>query len=540
MNFIDFDKLSSFATLKNLARSPFDLRRPSVLSFRSRLSDYTIFSEPFELNYGFQRVDDEILSALQAMADEAGLIDKFMAMKQGEVLNYIAGVESENRQVLHTACRDVFRDTPDCLQAAAEAREQLQLLKGFLHDLDSGRLLNEQGQAFETMVQVGIGGSELGPRVVCQALETYARPGRKVRFIANVDPGDASAVFADIDISRTIFNVVSKSGSTMETSTNEAVVRQALREKGLDPARHIIAVTGKGSRMDDKNKYARIFYMFDYIGGRYSVSSMVGMVVLGFLLGYEQVMEFLAGAHRMDVSAEERSIEKNIPLMMAMLGIWNRNFLDSSSLVILPYSQALDSFVSHIQQCDMESNGKMVSRQGKMVSWKTGPIVWGGVGTRGQHAFYQLLHQGTEEFSLEFIGFCRSQTGYDLEVEGTTLQEKLLANMFAQARAFAEGQDSANPNKFFPGNTASSILLADKLTPETMGALMALYEHKIVFQGFCWSINSFDQEGVQLGKKLAVDILRNIETSRCGRHDGCHNERTRGACWIELMFKNQA
>jgi glucose-6-phosphate isomerase len=250
--------------------------------------------------------------------------------------------------------------------------------------------------------------------------------------------------------------------------------------------------------------------MFDYIGGRYSATSMVGLVTLGFALGFEKVMEILAGANNVDVAAEERDIRRNIPLLLALLGIWNHNFLGHATVAVLPYSQALSRFPAHLQQCDMESNGKSVTRQGKAVTWLTGPVVWGEPGTNGQHAFYQLIHQGTEVVPVEFIGFRNSQHGVDLEVAGTTSQQKLMANMLAQSLALAMGKADGNPVRYFPGNRPNSVLIADQLTPRTMGALLAIYEHRIAFQGFCWNINSFDQEGVQLGKVLANRLLEII------------------------------
>jgi glucose-6-phosphate isomerase len=301
--------------------------------------------------------------------------------------------------------------------------------------------------------------------------------------------------------------VVSKSGTTLETLTNEQLVRHAYTEAGLDPARHLLAVTGVGSPMDDPGRYLTSFYMYDYIGGRYSATSMVGMVTLGFMLGYDRALEILSGAHAMDLAAEETDICRNMPLLMALIGIWNHNFLGLPTLAVLPYSQALLRFPAHLQQCDMESNGKSVTRQGRLVRWQTGPVVWGEPGTNGQHAFYQLLHQGTEIVPAEFIGFRHSQYGLDFEVMETTSQQKLIANMLAQSLALALGRNHENPNRYFPGNRPNSVLLSDRLTPFAMGALLALYEHRIVFQGFCWNINSFDQEGVQLGKNLATRLL---------------------------------
>uniref|UniRef100_UPI0040562D35 glucose-6-phosphate isomerase n=1 Tax=Candidatus Electronema sp. TaxID=2698783 RepID=UPI0040562D35 len=502
----DFADLKAARKLEELARSPYNLARPDSLP-PERIVKYKASACGFDLLYAAQRIDDSVLAALQELADEAGLLEQFKAMKSGAVMNRIIGHASEERQVLHTACRDVFSDAPLAPEATEQAKEQLARLKSFLADVDSGAVCNEQGQPFTTMLQVGIGGSDLGPRALYLALEKYRLPGRKAAFIANVDPDDAAAVLAGLDLSRTLINVVSKSGSTLETRTNEELARAALAEAGLNPARHLVAVTGAGSPMDDPAKYLASFHMYDYIGGRYSATSMVGGVTLGFALGYDAFIELLRGAHEMDKAAEEQDIRSNLPLLMAMLGIWNRNFLGCNTVAVLPYSQALLRFPAHLQQCDMESNGKQVSRLGSPVTWKTGPIVWGEPGTNGQHAFYQLLHQGTEIVPAEFIGFRRSQHGRDITVNGTTSQQKLVANMLAQSLAMAQGREHGNPNKRFAGNRPSSVLIAEQLTPYVMGALLALYENRIALQGFCWNINSFDQEGVQLGKVLADRLL---------------------------------
>ncbi|PIE60187.1 MAG: glucose-6-phosphate isomerase [Desulfobulbus propionicus] len=513
MNFTDFDQLPAVASLAELARSPYDLTRLEAEA-SERLNRYVAAGPYFDCLYGTERVDDSVLDALQNLADQAALTEKFEAMKSGEVLNKIEGYDSENRQVLHTAGRDVFSEAPKAAEAVTQAKAELEKLQQFLNDLETGKVVNEQGLAYTTMIQVGIGGSDLGPRALYSALLPFCQEGRSARFIANVDPDDTSGILAGVDLSRTLINVVSKSGTTLETLTNELLVRKALEEAGLDPARHILSVTGKGSPMDNPAKYLASFYMYDYIGGRYSVTSMVGGVTLAFALGYQGFMDILKGANAIDRAAEEKDIRKNIPLLLAMLGIWNHNFLGYPTVAVLPYSQALSRFPAHLQQCDMESNGKSVTRQGNPVRWQTGPVVWGEPGTNGQHAFYQLLHQGTEIVPAEFIGFRQSQYGFDIEVKGTTSQQKLVANMLAQALALATGKDDANPARRFAGNRPSVTLLADRLTPETMGALLALYENRIAFQGFCWNINSFDQEGVQLGKVLAGRLLEALETGK--------------------------
>lgn len=507
MHLQDFSRYKAVAKLTSLARQPHDLTGPTGLT-PERISKYVCSGCGFDLLYATQRISDDVLAALQELADEAGLIDAFMAMKQGAVLNRITGFESENRQVLHTACRDIFSGRPRAPEASARAERELLKLRRFLENLANGGIVNAAGQPFTTMVQVGIGGSDLGPRALYLALQRYCVEGRSARFIANVDPDDAAEVLRGLDLSRTLFNIVSKSGTTLETLTNEQLVKDALLRAGLNPARHMLAVTGESSPMDDASKYLASFYMYDYIGGRYSATSMVGLVVLGFALGFDAAMEILAGADQVDQAAEEREVCRNIPLLLALLGIWNHNFLGCASVAVLPYSQALSRFPAHLQQCDMESNGKSVTRNGEAVTWPTGPVVWGEPGTNGQHAFYQLIHQGTEIVPVEFIGFRKSQYQVDLAVAKTSSQQKLVANMLAQSLAMAMGQGSENPARRFPGNRPNLVLMADQLTPRAMGALLAIYEHKIAFQGFCWNVNSFDQEGVQLGKLLATRLLK--------------------------------
>ncbi len=509
----NFNGLPAFQTLKRLAAKPYDLTKEGALS-KERILNYRCTAAGFELFYATQRIDDEVLDALAELAAQSGAVDQFLLMKKGAVLNTISGYEGEDRQVLHTACRDIFSDTPAEPEAAAQAQAEMDKLADFLAQLEDGQLSNAEGLSFTDLVHIGIGGSDLGPRALYLALAAYAVPGRRVHFISNVDPDDAAAVLKELDLSRTLVNVVSKSGSTLETLTNEELVRAAFLEAGLAPEKHFLAVTGMGSPMDNPARYLRSFYMFDYIGGRYSATSMVGAVMLGFALGYDNVLEILKGANAMDLAAEERDVRRNPALLLALLGIWNHNFLSAETVAVLPYSQALIRFAAHLQQCDMESNGKSVSRMGQALAWQSGPIVWGEPGTNGQHAFYQLIHQGTTVVPCEFVGFRASQHSKDLLIEKTTSQEKLVANLLAQSLALATGQGHDNPNKRFAGNRPSAILMGERLTPYHMGALLALYEAKVVFQGFIWNINSFDQEGVQLGKKLATRLLDHLAAQR--------------------------
>ena len=514
-NTTGLDELPVYEKLRKLARNPYDLTVSGALS-RERILRYKAGAAGFDLLYSTQRVDDAVLNGLQQLADQAGIIDQFLDMKRGAVMNRIEGYESEKRQVLHTACRDIFSTTPYNAEAAGQAKEQLEHLRVFLAQLDAGEIVNQKGEVFTDYINIGIGGSDLGPRALAIALSAYARKNRRVHFISNVDPDDAAAVLQKVDPARTLVGVVSKSGSTLETLTNEELVRTAFSSAGLDPKQHFVAITGQGSPMDNPGRYLRSFHMFDYIGGRYSATSMVGAVMLGFSLGYEAFREILRGANDMDLAAEQKEIRNNPPLLLAMLGIWNHNFLGYETVAVLPYSQALLRFPAHLQQCDMESNGKSITRNGEHVAYATGPVVWGEPGTNGQHAFYQLLHQGTTIVPAEFIGFRHCQQDMDLEIKGTSSQEKLMANLLAQSLALAGGKKDKNPNRLFAGNRPSSILLADRLAPYSMGALLALYEAKIVMQGFAWNINSFDQEGVQLGKVLADRFLGHLDAVKRG------------------------
>ncbi|MBW2467399.1 MAG: glucose-6-phosphate isomerase [Deltaproteobacteria bacterium] len=507
----NLDELPAYEKLKKLARNPFDLTVPGALS-PERIKGYKAGGAGFDLLFATQRIDEAVLNGLQQLADQSCAVDQFLAMKRGAVMNRIDGYDSEERQVLHTACRDIFQETPYNAEATGQAKEELEKLKTFLAELDRGGVVNEQGESFTDYVNIGIGGSDLGPRAIYQALSAYSLENRRVLFISNVDPDDAASVLKNLDLARTLVGVVSKSGSTLETLTNEEIVRAAYREAGLDPGKHFVAITGQGSPMNNPDRYLRSFFMYDYIGGRFSATSMVGAVMLGFALGYDDFIKILRGADDMDRAAEDRDIRNNPALLLALLGIWNHNFLNCETVAVLPYSQALLRFPAHLQQCDMESNGKSVNRQGEKIPGFTGPIVWGEPGTNGQHAFYQLLHQGTTVVPAEFIGFRQSQRELDMQLKGTTSQEKLVANLLAQSIALATGKKDDNPNRAFSGNRPSSVLLSDKLTPYSMGALLALYEAKIVFQGFIWNINSFDQEGVQLGKVLANRFLQQMNT----------------------------
>jgi glucose-6-phosphate isomerase len=495
--------------LRKLALNPIDLSRPNQLT-PERLANYYGEACGYKLLYGTEKVTDEVMEALQELAKESKALDKMKRMQDGEVMNFVKPYPSENRSVLHTATRDLFdnpRTAPKAKEAAHLARQEIEKLKTFMAKLETEK-------KFDDMIVIGIGGSELGPRANYVALQYLLKPGRRVYFISNVDPDDAAAILKTVNLKRTLVVSISKSGTTLETETNEEIVRDKFKKAGLNPRDHFIAVTMPKTPMDNRENYLETFYLWDWIGGRYSTTSMVGGVILTFAYGFDVFWEFLRGAHAMDMAALQPDIKKNLPLLEALLGIWNHNFLKYPTLAIIPYSQALRDFPAHLQQVDMESNGKLIDQQGKFVDFETGPVLWGSAGTNSQHSFFQLLHQGTATVPLLMIGFKKSQYGEDLEVHGTTSQEKLLSNLFAQSLALALGSQPDNPNKFCPGNRPTHILLGEQLTPHALGALLAFYEHKVAFQGFIWGINSFDQEGVQLGKVLANRLIERFAAKR--------------------------
>ena len=502
-----FTELDSYKRLAALSKNPIDLTKKGSMTPK-RIEAMIAEGLGLKLFYASERVDDDILDALFALAAETKALDKMVSMQVGEVMNKIEGVESENRAVLHTAMRDYFDQREEMLKAKEATRlayDECEKLKHFL---------TENEDRFTDLVQIGIGGSDLGPRAIYLGLQAYQKPGRRIHFISNVDPDDAACVLTQVDLSKTLFVVVSKSGGTLETLTNQAFIIQKLKKAGLNPQNHLVAVTGKGSPMDDPDLYLESFYIWDYVGGRYSVTSMVGGITLAFAFGMDRYLDFLRGASAMDKLAKNPNPKENLPLLSALLGIWNRNFLHLETVAIIPYSQALSRFPAHLQQLDMESNGKHIDKSGERVDFETGPVIWGEPGTNGQHSFFQLIHQGSSIVPLEFIGFVNSQYNIDVVFKGTNCQEKLLSNLFAQSIGLAVGQKSDNPNKGFEGNRPNRILLGNRLDPYTLGAILAYYEHKVAFQGFIWNINSFDQEGVQLGKVLALKMIEQFAERR--------------------------
>ena len=504
----NLDTLETFKALSEVKRVKL-AEAMSGAEGAERVKKYSVpMAEGFSYNFAAKQVDDEVLNALKALAEEAQLAEKFEELYNGAVMN-----TGENRLVLHQLTRGQLGNAVEA--DGVDKREfyvkQQARIAEFANKVHNGEITNAAGEKFTTVVQIGIGGSDLGPRAMYLALENWAKKNNtlkmKAQFISNVDPDDAAAVLNAVDVAHTLFVLVSKSGTTLETLTNESFVKEALKKAGLDASKHMIAVTSETSPLAKSDDYLAAFFMDDYIGGRFSSTSAVGGAVLSLAFGPDVFAQFLEGAAAEDKLSANKNVMENPEMLDALIGVYERNVLGYPGTAVLPYSQALSRFPAHLQQLDMESNGKSVNRFGEPVDYPTGSVIFGEPGTNGQHSFYQLLHQGTDIVPLQFVGFRNSQIGTDIEIQGSTSQQKLCANVAAQIVAFACGKSDDNRNKNFEGGRPSSIIIGDSLTPKSLGALLAHFENKIMFQGFLWNVNSFDQEGVQLGKVLAKRVL---------------------------------
>ena len=508
INWNNLDTIQAYQELSKVA--PVNLAE--VMSGESgaeRVKKYTVpMGEGLAFNYAAKQVDDKVLTALEKLAEETQLTEKFEALYNGAVIN-----TGEKRLVLHHMTRGQLGDAVvvDGVDKRAFYMEQQKKIAELANKVHAGELTNAAGEKFTTVVQIGIGGSDLGPRAMYLALENWAKANNtfkmEAKFISNVDPDDASAVLNGIDVAHALFILVSKSGTTLETLTNEAFVKDALKKAGLDASKHMIAVTSETSPLAKSDDYLAACFMDDYIGGRFSSTSAVGGAVLSLAFGPEVFAQFLEGAAAEDKLAKNKNLLENPAMLDALIGVYERNVLGYGTTAVLPYSQGLSRFPAHLQQMDMESNGKSVNRFGEPVNYVTGPVIFGEPGTNGQHSFYQLLHQGTDIIPLQFVGFKNNQMGTDVDIQGSTSQQKLCANVVAQIVAFACGKADEDRNKNFEGGRPSSIIIGDQLNPGTLGTLLAHFENKVMFQGFVWNVNSFDQEGVQLGKVLAKRVL---------------------------------
>jgi glucose-6-phosphate isomerase len=476
-----------------------------LIQHPERLTDFSIKTDGFFYDFSRQRVDKETMALLLELARERELPEQFENMRSGAKVN-----QTENRAALHTASRS-FSDHPiflDGQDVMPEIRQIRSDIRTFSENVHKGKIVGATGKTFEHVVVIGIGGSYLGTAFLSEALKAFSRKKMTIHYLANVDIHNFGQIVREIDPEKTLWIVISKSYTTAETAANEAQARVFMEQKGLSPKHHFVTVTAKGSPGDrpDSGDMLASFHMFDFIGGRYSATSAVGGVPLSLFIGYDRFERLLKGAEAMDRHAAEAPILQNAPLIAALISIWNNNFLGYPANAIIPYAEPLCKLAPHVQQLNMESNGKSVSITGEALGFETGGIIFGEPGTNAQHSFFQLAHQG-RAFPIEFIGVVTPQfPKYELTSKGVTNHQELWANLISQPQALAVGKDGDDPARSFSGNRPSSTILLPDLSPESVGQLLSFYEAKTVFEAFIWGINPFDQFGVELGKKLASEI----------------------------------
>lgn len=460
---------------------------------KDRKKKMSISWNDFFIDYSKNRITNKTMQLLLQLAEEVQLKEAIEAQFSGEKIN-----KTEDRAVLHTALRDFSNMKP-------QVKKGLQKMKKFSSQVSKGKWLGYTGKEITDIVNIGIGGSDLGPKMVCQALQFYKNK-LQLHFISNVDGDHVHQTLQNLNPETTLFIIVSKSFTTQETMTNANTIRNWFLKTAtqLDIEKHFVAVSANNNEAIKFGIYKEnVFPMWDWVGGRFSLWSAAGLSIC-CSIGYTNFEDLLKGAHEMDLHFKEEPFNKNIPVILALLSIWYTNFFKTQTEAVIPYSQYLESFVPYLQQAVMESNGKSLGRNGERVDYATSPIIWGSVGTNAQHAFFQLLHQGNHIIPTDFLGF------KDSLHENKESHAILMANFFAQTEALLEGtygKKTSNEYTLFEGNKPSNTLLIKKLTPKNLGSLLALYEHKIFVQGIIWNIFSYDQWGVELGKTLAKDKL---------------------------------
>lgn len=537
MNKINPTQTKAWANLTKLAKDNEQTTIKSLFADPDRFEDYSIQLEDILLDYSKNRINDAIRTSLFDLAKEVDLKSAIEEMFLGEKINL-----TENRAVLHTALRN-RSNTPvhfEGQNVMPDINVVLDQMKAFADQIQDGTWLGYTGKPIKSLVNIGIGGSDLGPVMVTEALKPYQKEGLDVFFVSNVDGTHIVETLKKVDPETTLFFIASKTFTTQETMTNAHSARNWFLKAAKDEkaiAKHFVALSTNAKSVaefgiDTKNMFA----FWDWVGGRYSLWSAIGLPI-ACAIGFENFEKLLAGAHSMDKHFRTADFEKNVPVILALIGIWNTNFLGATSEAILPYDQYLHRFAAYFQQGNMESNGKYISRAGEKVNYSTGPIIWGEPGTNGQHAFYQLIHQGTHLIPCDFIAPANSQNPIgDHHV-------KLLSNFFAQTEALMNGksyeevlsdmQKAGKSNeeiekivnhRVFEGNRPTNSILVKEINPYTLGQLIAMYEHKIFVQGVIWNILSFDQWGVELGKVLANAILPELHgTQEVSSHDSSTN-----------------
>lgn len=533
-----FDETKAFKKLKNHKKtiSKFTIK-DLFEADQKRFSKYSIRFQDILLDYSKNNINGRTISYLTELAEECKLSEAIDAMFVGEPINV-----TENRAVLHTALRNssnepVFVDGKDIMP---DINAVLSQMKEFSEDVRSGGWKGYTGKSIKSIVNIGIGGSDLGPVMVTEALKAYSKKGLELHFVSNVDGTHISEVLKKVNPETTLFMIASKTFTTQETMTNAHTARNWFLDTAINEnhvKKHFVAIStnaaGVGAfGIDTKN----MFGFWDWVGGRYSLWSAIGLSI-SCSIGYQNFRLLLDGAHEMDKHFRNTPFKRNIPVILGLLGIWYNNFFGAQSHAILPYDQYLHRFAAYFQQGDMESNGKSVDRNGDKVNYETGPVIWGEPGTNGQHAFYQLIHQGTKLIPSDFIAPANSHNPVGDH------HKMLLSNYFAQTEALMNGKsesevraelektgmskaeiDKLTPFKVFSGNRPTNSILAKKITPKVLGSLIAMYEHKIFVQGIIWNVYSFDQWGVELGKQLANKIYPELgNDDMVGSHDSSTN-----------------
>ncbi|WFD27175.1 glucose-6-phosphate isomerase [Malassezia nana] len=500
-------------------------------SFETDAKDVSIL-----LDYSKNLIDEEIFNKLIQLAKDAGVSEKRDSMFKGEHIN-----NTEDRAVLHIALRDLPGDFPVSEPGVAEVKPELEHMRDFSEKVRSGEWKGFTGKPIKTVVNIGIGGSDLGPVMVCEALKAYSKRDLQLHFVSNIDGTHMAEALRASDPETTIFIIASKTFTTIETITNAITARDWFLQAAKDKehvAKHFVALsTNEPAVTEFGISKDNMFKFWDWVGGRYSLWSAIGLSII-LSIGFDNFKDLLDGAHAMDLHFKNTPLEKNLPVILGVLGVWYNNFHNAETHALLPYDQYLCKFADYFQQGDMESNGKFIIKSGEPVSYQTGPIIWGQSGTNGQHAFYQLIHQGTKLIPCDFIAPIESHNPLGEH------HEILLSNFFAQPEALAFGKSEEEvaselgskashqallKSKVFPGNRPTNSIMVQKITPKTLGAMIAMYEHKIATQGFIWNINSYDQMGVELGKVLAKKILPLLTQKDASKVDAdSHDSSTSG------------
>jgi glucose-6-phosphate isomerase len=502
-----------------------------------RFSTYSIQHDDLLVDYSKNLIDDETINLLLDLAKEVKLKTAIEALFNGDKIN-----ETEGRSVMHMALRNksgnpVIIEGKDVMPQVQLSLDQIKL---FSNELSSGNWRGATGKPIKNIVNIGIGGSDLGPVMVCEALKHYNTNGITAHFVSNVDGTHMAETLKKIDPEETLFMIASKTFSTQETMTNAQSARQWFLSSGRnedDIAKHFVAISTNLEAVESFGiAKENMFVFWDWVGGRYSLWSSIGLSI-ACTIGYENFEEFLTGAYEMDEHFQASAFETNIPVLLGLIGVWYNNFFEAETVAVLPYDQYLHRFAAYLQQADMESNGKSVNREGHAINYQTGPIVWGEPGTNGQHAFYQLIHQGTKMIPCDFIAAAKSHNPL------SDHHNKLMSNFFAQTEALMNGKTETEvrteleregkteedikkllPFKVFQGNNPSNSILVKELNPKSMGKLIAMYEHKIFVQGVIWNVFRFDQWGVEIGKNLAKNILpKLLDNQEINVHDSSTN-----------------